>query len=309
MNRKILNVSVIIFLLVFYNCFGQKSDTSSISKITFSNIKYGSHERNVLDFWQAKSSSPTPLAFVIHGGGWRGGGKDKIYRFADVQKLLDAGISVVAINYRLIQKLPSENETPPVKAPMDDAARALQFVKSKANEWNIDKDKIGLLGESAGACTSLWLAFHNDLKQTDSEDSVERESTRVFCAALVGAQTSLDPLQMKGWIPQITYGGHAFGKEGFDAFLVARDSILPWIKEYSPYELVSSDDPPIYLYYTRAPGTEKISVDYTHSPSFGFELQKCCNKAGVKCDLYYLGVPEVKYETVTDYLIEILQIN
>ena len=39
---------------------------------------------------------------------------------------------------------------PPVKAPLEDAARALQFVRSKAAEWNIDKKRIGATGGSAG---------------------------------------------------------------------------------------------------------------------------------------------------------------
>lgn len=48
---------------------------------------------------------------------------------------------------------------PPVKVPLHDAARALQFVRSKAAEWNIDKQRIGAAGGSAGACSSLWLAM------------------------------------------------------------------------------------------------------------------------------------------------------
>lgn len=39
---------------------------------TAANYKYGPHERNVLDFWQAKSDQPTPVLFFIHGGGWMG---------------------------------------------------------------------------------------------------------------------------------------------------------------------------------------------------------------------------------------------
>jgi acetyl esterase/lipase len=42
---------------------------------TVANLKYGPHERNVLDFWQAKSDKPTPVLFFIHGGGWMGGDK------------------------------------------------------------------------------------------------------------------------------------------------------------------------------------------------------------------------------------------
>jgi hypothetical protein len=45
---------------------GQESTRAAISP-TFENVKYGPHERNVLDFWQAKSEQPTPLLVSIHG--------------------------------------------------------------------------------------------------------------------------------------------------------------------------------------------------------------------------------------------------
>ncbi|HTI51122.1 MAG TPA: hypothetical protein VL475_09225, partial [Planctomycetaceae bacterium] len=40
------------------------------------NVRYGPHERNVLDFWQAASEKPAPLAISIHGGGFREGSKE-----------------------------------------------------------------------------------------------------------------------------------------------------------------------------------------------------------------------------------------
>ncbi|MEO2047672.1 MAG: hypothetical protein ABGX16_13990 [Pirellulales bacterium] len=55
---------------------------------------------------------------------------------------------------------------------MHDAARALQLVRSKATEWNIDKQRIGASGGSAGACSSLWLAFHPDMANPASSDPV-----------------------------------------------------------------------------------------------------------------------------------------
>src|SRR6266513_1497905 len=64
------------------------------------NLHYGPHERNVLDLWKAKSDQPTPLVVFIHGGGFRGGGKEQLSP-ALLQGLLERGISVMAINYRL----------------------------------------------------------------------------------------------------------------------------------------------------------------------------------------------------------------
>src|SRR5688572_4351044 len=65
---------------------------------TLANVPYGQHERQVLDFYQAKSTKPTPLLFFIHGGGWVNGNKG---RPGSLVPCLNAGISVVSINYRL----------------------------------------------------------------------------------------------------------------------------------------------------------------------------------------------------------------
>jgi acetyl esterase/lipase len=272
---------------------------------TQANVRYGEFERDVLDFWQAPSDKPTPVLFFIHGGGWMGGDKAGI----GVDPYLKAGISVVSINYRYISQ--AQDVKPPVKAPLDDAARALQFVRSKAKEWNIDKQRIGASGGSAGACSSLWLAFHPDMADSSSSDPIAHESTRLWCAAVNGAQTTLDPKQMKDWTPNSKYGGHAFGFTGdraqklspFDEFLAKRDTILPWIAEYSPYALVSSDDPPVYLYYSGPPALGQEEKDPTHTANFGLKLQEHCKANGVECDLVYPGAADVKYKTITEYLI------
>jgi acetyl esterase/lipase len=278
---------------------------SSVPKPTLKEMPYGKHPRQVLDFWKAESEKPTPLVFVIHGGGWMGGSKERLDRFADTQALLDAGISVVAINYRLMKH--ADGVVPPVKAPMDDAARALQFVRSKAAEWNIDKIRIGAAGGSAGACTSLWLAFHDDLADPKSDDPVARESTRLFCAAVLGPQTTLDPAQMKAWTPNSKYGGHAFGKPDFESFLAAREEILPWIAEYSPYELVSAGDPPVALFYGPAPEIGKPQKDPTHTANFGLKLKEHCDGIGVPCVLVHKGIKKPEFSDPTQFLIHTLK--
>jgi acetyl esterase/lipase len=79
---------------------------------THANVSYGKHERNVLDFWQAKSDKPTPVVICIHGGGWVNGDKSGYY--GRVKTFLDAGISVVTINYRLMKQANEEKVVPPV---------------------------------------------------------------------------------------------------------------------------------------------------------------------------------------------------
>lgn len=280
---------------------------ASVPTPTLSGIRYGKHERHILDFWRASSEKPTPLAFVIHGGGWMGGSKERVQRFADVAALLDAGISVAAINYRYVSQAAADGIEPPVKAPLHDAARALQFIRTRADEWNLDKNRIGAAGGSAGACSSLWLSFHDDLADPESDDPVARESSRLWCAAVTGAQTSLDPNQMKEWTPNSRYGGHAFGLGNFAQFLAGREEILPWIAEYSPYALVSDDDPPVYLIYSRPPALGQEQKDPTHTANFGLKLKEHCVDIGVTCELVYPGATDVTHRTPTDFLIATLK--
>jgi arylsulfatase A-like enzyme len=279
------------------------SYSAAVPKPTFANVRYGEHERHVIDFWKAETSAPAPLVFIIHGGGWLGGSKERAERFADVPALLKAGISVVSINYRLITRDAAVDSSPPVKAPLHDAARALQFVRSKAAEWNLDKDRIGAAGGSAGGCSSLWLAFHDDLADPKSADPVARESTRLACAAVTGPQTSLDPAQMKEWTPNSTYGGHAFGFTTFREFLDGRDKISALIAEYSPYALVTPDDPPVYMTFGAPPAIGQSQKDPTHTANFGVKLAEHCTAKGVTAEVHYPGAKDVRHETPTAFLI------
>jgi acetyl esterase/lipase len=123
-------------------------------RTTHENVQYGPHLRNVLDVWLAKSDEPTPVLVSIHGGGFRGGNKSVSPEL--LRRCLDARISVVAITYRL-----SDQAIAP--AQFLDAARAIQFLRHKAKEWNLDPGRVAATGSSAGAGLSLWLGFHDDL--------------------------------------------------------------------------------------------------------------------------------------------------
>ena len=272
------------------------------------NVAYGPHRMQVMYFWRAKSDKPTPLLFYIHGGGWTNGDRSSVNGM--LKEALAAGISVVSVEYRYIKDATEDKVVPPVKGPMLDCARALQFCRSKAKEWNLDKTKVGAAGGSAGACTSLWLAFHDDLADPKSEDPIARESTRLTCAAVQVPQTTLDPKQMREWTPNSRYGSHAFGIVGdskkkessFDAFYAAREKIMPWIKEYSPYELVTRDDPPVGLFFGTPPNLGKDEKDPTHTANFGVKLKEHCDALQAPCELVYPGAPNIIHATDSDYI-------
>lgn len=297
-------------------CFGMKSAVTALLAGLFghahaqtpaptaSNVKYGAHERQVLDFWKADAAKPTACVFFVHGGGWMVGDKANPDFLANC---LGAGISVVSINYRFIPDAIAQGVNPPVKACLEDAARALQFVRSKAGEWNIDKARIAGCGGSAGGFTSLWLALHADLADAKSADPIARESTRLKCVLTFVPQTTLDPQLMREWIPNCDYGHHAFALPSYQAFLDQREKLAPWIAEYSPLSLVSPDDPPVYLFYDSEPAPGQPAKDPPHSANQGVRLAEKLKAAGVECEFNYRGATGVKHPDIFGFLVDQLK--
>ena len=262
----------------------------------------------MLDFWQAKSDKPTPLVLYIHGGGWQNGDKSGLSAAA-IKQYLDAGISVAAINYRYVKQGVELKIEPPVKAPLEDAARALQTIRSKAKEWNIDKKRIGATGGSAGGCSSLWLAFHDDMADPKSDDPIARESTHL-CVLPSTHPDLARPKELREWMPNYSYGAHAFGLKNFQELSDNREKVLKWIKEYSPIEHVTKDDPPIFLEYPGQavpPVVGEKQKDPTHSAVMGLKLAEKCKAVGVEVILEYPGQTDSKYKNSAAYLIDRLK--
>lgn len=288
-----------------------------IVKATESNVAYGTHARQKIDFYKAPSDKPTPVVLFIHGGGWVNGDKNSVQNSLNVSKLFENGISVVSVQYRFIPDAQANGVQPPVKWPLEDAKRAIQFVRSKAKEWNIDKERIAACGGSAGACSSLWLAMHDDMADAKSDDPVARESSRLWGAVVSGAQTSLDPKLLREWMPNMAYGGHAFGfrSDGqartneFQTFYDNREKVLPWIKEYSPLNLISKDDPPMILLYNSPKKVVKgePQQDPTHSPLLGKLLEEESKPLGLRVVVAYQAEPSSEYQFPTESLIKLLK--
>lgn len=247
--------------------------------------RYGPHERNVVDLWKADGDGPRPLVVYFHGGGFRSGSKEAIDK-ALLAKLLDAGISVAAANYRLSSQAP-------FPAPMHDAARAIQFLRSKAKEWNLDPERFAATGGSAGAGISLWLVFHDDLADPKSDDPIARESTRLHCAAVTNGQSSYDP----HWIRERL--GYDASEDvalvpfyGLDVDEWGSEEAKALFAEASPITHLTKDDPCVFLGYTY-PDTESMEGlprgHLIHHPRFGVILGEAMKELGIECEL---DIPE-----------------
>ena len=157
----------------------------------------------MLNLWEAEGKGPRPLIVEIHGGGWT---QQDYRQVLPGTGYVPLGISYASIEYRRLcddqvfsRTDPRAKDCGPLPAPVLDAARALQFIKSKAKEWNIDPDRIILKGGSAGGCSALWLNYHPDLADPTSADPVARQSTKVLATIANSAQSTIDPKTINGW--------------------------------------------------------------------------------------------------------------
>src|SRR5262245_12621320 len=250
---------------------------------TFENVSYGPDASNKIDFWKASSNAPTPLVVFIHGGGFRAGDKaqyDKPLQTA----CLAAGISYASINYRL-------SDVAPYPAQMHDSALAIQFIRSKAAEWNIDPQRIACTGGSAGAGISLWLAFHDDLADPQSTDPVARQSTRLACAMPINMQCTYDPREIEKIVPGDAYNvaplkllqglpaTFDWHKDDISADLDKR------LRDCSPITHLTKDDPPVFAMNNQV--NEKAGN--IHHPNFGRHLKKQMDQVGVSCEFHLVS--------------------
>jgi arylformamidase len=271
---------------------------------TFSNVRYGEHQRNVLDFWQAKAETATPVLVYIHGGAWRSGDKSNFPADA-LQFMLDHGISVASINYRY-------SEQAPLPAPVHDAARAVQFIRSKAAEWHLNKERLAAMGVSAGACTTLWLSYHDDLANPKSDDPIARESTRLCAGVGISGQTSIDPEVIVPWVGDQIMNhamiSRAVGAKDRQEVKERYSEYQPLYREFSPINHVTKDDPAVLLYYrTPTPLPAPDPGTAIHHAMLGQKLKEKADAVGATCVIEYAERPNESKAVVTEFLLKHLK--
>lgn len=251
---------------------------------TYANVSYGPAERNVLDFYQAPSEGPAPLVINIHGGGFVGGDKRQGITAGLVQTYKSFGVHFASINYRFV-----DGKDVIFPAPQLDGARAVQFLRSKARDWNIDPKRVACFGGSAGAGISMWIGFHDDLADPDNPDPVLRQSSRVLAVGSLGGQTTYDPIKIKELI-----GGRAwehpsvvkiFGLKDAEAALHPTPAQRRLYDESSAITWLTKDDPPVFMIYSEADGplpSDAKPGAGIHHPNFGRMLKERMDELGIE---------------------------
>lgn len=273
---------------------------------TLTDVPYGPHERNVLDFWRAPARTPAPVVVYIHGGGFHQGDKTRAREGALLRECLEAGVSFAAINYRF---LADDVALPDI---LRDCARAIQFIRAHADEWNIDRSRVAAFGSSAGAGTSLWLAFHADLADPASADPVARESTRPTC---VGANTTQFTYDFPRWAElfgeeMVARFGGRYNKPGFYGFKSRAELFEPAGREVRSdcdmLALMHAGAPAFFLQTTAAGAPPQNVSEFLHHPAHAKALYERARELGVRVvaviPAYDIEPPAGAPRTLRDFL-------
>jgi pimeloyl-ACP methyl ester carboxylesterase len=304
-----LSIAALLAALIWACGAAGAAEKAPCPEPTFADVSYGPFDRNTLDFWEAPSGEAAPLVVCIHGGGFWEGDKRWARRHNGewVRRCQNAGVALASINYRFV----SSTGLPDI---LRDTARAIQFLRFKAAEWRIDKSRVVSFGESAGAGSSMWLAFRRDLADPGSADPVLRESTRLQAVGALDPQATYDFPQ---W-PKLLDVPEAL-------WTAASVLIAPSFYRMSPFQLssekaqaVRSDvdmlamldagAPPVYLKCTRSKEAPRTWDDLLHHPRHALVVKEKCDALGVPSLLVDCDTPEESRVDVLTFLLEKLGI-
>ena len=276
-------------------------------RATFVDEKYGSHKRNNFDIWLAESDQPTPLVIYIHGGGFVGGDKSKYYASEDLIRFLDAGVSVAVINYRFMNEPPYG-----ILGSMADSKRCLQYIRYHAKKYNIDKRKIACSGGSAGAGTSLWLAFSDDMADPENNDPVLRESTRLICAGAFATQSTYDVYQWDDIIglpkdespEKLLTIARAFGLKTADLLNKPEAEITR--KELDFKSKMNKNSSPFFVFNKQKGGIPTTQDELNHHPNHAKALKNKADEVGLEAIVYApeIGIVDPTGKDLVQFVLE-----
>jgi acetyl esterase/lipase len=141
---------------------------------------------HVMEFLPAKGATPSPAVVICPGGGYGGLAMDHEGK-SEANWFAQHGIAGFVLQYRL----PAQGYPHPV--PMHDGQRAIRWVRANAAKFNVDPNKIGIMGFSAGGHEASTVATHFDAGNPNATDPVEKVSSRADFAILVYAVISMQP--------------------------------------------------------------------------------------------------------------------
>jgi len=331
-----LNLLVSIFLLFSFSGIAQINpqfnaipanwNINSPNPVFVQDFNYDSIDLNkqVFHLFLPDTTGNFPLVIFIHGGGFISGTPDIVstpVRRQDIKYFLENGIAFASVGYRLINNTGPDNEG--VIKCLNDARRALQFIRYYSNDLHINPTTIALQGRSAGASSSYWLGTRPDMADPNATDPILQESTRVCAVDLYGPQSTLDVYK---WETQVFNNFDGNGTNytldsmenlmgfdrasnfhgGFDSIsqILVDPALIQYRQEVDQLFYLSNDDPPLFI------SSQSLAVhpsqDLFHHSFHGREIHNTALAVGVsevKADIPALSINTTNGESGVEFLL------
>ena len=232
-------------------------------------LPYGdAGEANWLDMYSPENATgPLPLVIWIHGGGWANGDKSPSPQFL---QLVPRGFAVASINYRL-------SGQSPFPAQIEDCKAAVRWLRAHAKDYNLDPDRFGVWGLSAGGHLAALLGTSGDVKELEGNVGGHLDvSSRVQAVSDYAGPTDLSQFWAQAGEDNVfwktkgdTYFDRLFGKGPLEDHpeLIARAN---------PINFISTDDPPFQIFH----GVKDVLVPIGQAEIFVEALKA----KGVNCE-------------------------
>ncbi len=206
-----------------------------------------------------EATKPTAAMIICPGGGLTRVVIDK--EGNDLAKLLNKwGVAGIVLKFRTVK---SAQHFYGVEPPIADLQRAIRLVRTNAKKWNIDPERVGVFGFSAGGLIASNAATRFDLGKPQATDPVEQQSSRPDFAAL-----AYPLISMKTKVAGQHYQELALGEKPTEAR----------IYQFSSELHVDKNTPPVFLVHA----TDDTGVSVENTQRFAV----ACRQAGVPCTTF-----------------------
>lgn len=201
------------------------------------------------------TSSPVPVVIWVHGGGWRGGSKGNGGRALN---MTTRGFAVVDVEYRLS----GEALFP---AQIEDCKTAVRWVRANAKKYNLDPDRIGAWGSSAGGHLVAMMGLTHDENVFETDDHSQYSSqVQVICNWF----GPTDFLRMNDFEGRIDHDAADSPESRLIGAPIQEN--VEKVAAANPITYVSKNDPPMLIIH----GEKDLSVPYNQSELLHAAMQK-----------------------------------
>jgi acetyl esterase/lipase len=208
-------------------------------------------------YYPGKVDRPAPAIVYLHGGGWSSGDKREAERIWEILKYFPNPYVLVSVNYRL---------APAYRFPAQivDVKCAIRHLRANSGHYQIDPQRIGVMGASAGGHLAALLGLSDESAGWDAGENLD-QSSRVKAVVVVAS-----PADFTRDFPG---GSRAIAKSVFGV----TDRSDPMLQYASPVTYISAGDPPFLI--LQGEKDDQVPVEQARL------LYNQLRKAGVPADL------------------------